>query len=160
MSDYFELGTMSAFTFLGAASLPEDLAARAAELDLPAVALTDRGGVYGLPRFQRAMRLRGLRPICGAILGVAGLGEIRLLCESRRGYQNLCRLITLGHAGRPKGECVVLPPDLEAHADGLTCLVGPHTATLNIDSITPLKRIYSLRFIITSIDARRAAARG
>src|ERR1700744_5490011 len=48
---YVELPTRSAFSFLRGASLPEQLAERAAELKLPAVALCDRDGVYGAPRF-------------------------------------------------------------------------------------------------------------
>ncbi len=63
---YAELRAASAFSFLRAASAPEDLVERAAELDLPAVALTDRNGVYGAPRFYAAAREAGLRARVGA----------------------------------------------------------------------------------------------
>ncbi|HEY7957680.1 MAG TPA: PHP domain-containing protein, partial [Polyangia bacterium] len=56
-SDYVELRCRSAFTFLDGATLPEDLVARAAELGYSALALTDRDGVYGAPRFFRAAGL-------------------------------------------------------------------------------------------------------
>jgi error-prone DNA polymerase len=54
VSSYIELHTASAFSFLQGASLPERLVDRAAELDYPAVALLDRDGVYGVPRFHKA----------------------------------------------------------------------------------------------------------
>ena len=63
---YAELRTASAFSFLDGASLPEDLVQRAAELDLPAVALLDRNGVYGAPRFYQAARQAGIQAIVGA----------------------------------------------------------------------------------------------
>lgn len=63
---WVELRASSAFRFLEAASLPEDLATRAAELGQPALALADLGGVYGIPRFVKAARAAGIRPLVGA----------------------------------------------------------------------------------------------
>jgi error-prone DNA polymerase len=63
---YAELHCASAFSFLEGASLPEDLVTQAARLELPAVALVDRNGVYGAPRFFRAARDAGVRPLVGA----------------------------------------------------------------------------------------------
>ena len=63
---YAELRAASAFSFLRGASQPEDLMERAAELELPAVALTDRNGVYGAPRFFGAAREAGVRALVGA----------------------------------------------------------------------------------------------
>ena len=57
---YVELHAASAFSFLQAASSPEALVARAAELGYPALALLDRDGVYGAPRFHKAARAAGL----------------------------------------------------------------------------------------------------
>ena len=65
---YIELHTSSAFSFLRAASLPETLVDRAAALGYPAVALLDRDGVYGAPRFHKAALAAGLRPLIGAEL--------------------------------------------------------------------------------------------
>ncbi len=72
---YAELRAASAFSFLDGASLPEDLVERAVELELPAVALLDRNGVYGAPRFYQAARKAGIRAIVGAelVLGDASL---------------------------------------------------------------------------------------
>ncbi len=68
---YAELRATSSFSFLAAASAPEDLVERAAALGLPAVALIDRNGVYGAPRFYRAARQAGLRALVGAELDLA-----------------------------------------------------------------------------------------
>ena len=62
---YAELHAISAFSFLDGASLPEDLIQRAAELELPAVALVDRNGVYGAPRFHNAARQAGIKALVG-----------------------------------------------------------------------------------------------
>ncbi len=69
---YVELHCASAFSFLEAASLPEALIDRAAELGYPALALLDRDGVFGAPRFHKAARAAGIRPIVGAELTVTG----------------------------------------------------------------------------------------
>ena len=94
-SDYVELRCRSAFSFLDGASLPEDLVAAAASGDHDTLALADRDGVYGAPRFFAAARKTGLRPIVGAEISLAaGAAPVLLLVEDRRGYQNLCQLIT------------------------------------------------------------------
>ncbi len=72
---YIELHAASAFSFLQGASLPEALVDRAAELGYPAIALLDRDGVYGLPRFHKAALAAGIRPIVGAELTIAGAGR-------------------------------------------------------------------------------------
>ncbi len=68
---YIELHTASAFSFLEGASLPESLIERAAALGYPALALLDRDGVYGAPRFYKAARAAGLKPIVGCELTIA-----------------------------------------------------------------------------------------
>ena len=65
---YIELHTSSAFSFLDGASLPEALIDRAAALGYPALALLDRDGVYGAPRFHLAAKRAGIKPIVGAEL--------------------------------------------------------------------------------------------
>src|SRR6187401_1730504 len=72
---YIELHAASAFSFLRGASLPESLVERAATLGYPALALLDADGVYGAPRFHKAARAAGLRPIIGAELTIADAQE-------------------------------------------------------------------------------------
>ncbi len=67
---YIELHTSSAFSFLRGASLPETIIERAAALGYPAVALLDRDGVYGAPRFHAAAKAAGIRAIVGAELTI------------------------------------------------------------------------------------------
>ncbi len=100
---YSELHARSAFSFLRGTSTPEALAARAAELELPAVALLDRDGVYGAPRFHVPAREHGLRARLGAELTLADGTVLPLLVASRTGYQNLCQLITEAKSGERGG---------------------------------------------------------
>ncbi len=123
-ADYVELRCRSAFSFLEGASNPEDLADRAAELGHSALALADRDGLYGVPRFHQAARRAGLRALVGAELGLEEPGPpLLLLVESRRGYRNLARLLTVAQGRAPKGEAWARWEDLEAHAEGLVALV-------------------------------------
>src|SRR4029450_3101095 len=95
---YVELHCHSAYSFLDGASQPEELAARAAELGYDALALTDHDGVYGSLEFAHAAKAFGVRPITGAEVTLDGGAHVTLLVESRRGYANLCRLLTAAHA--------------------------------------------------------------
>ena len=96
---YVELHAHSAYSFLDGASLPEELAARAAELGYDALALTDHDGVYGSLEFAHAAKHFGVRPITGAEVTLEGGRHVTLLCESQPGYANLCRILTDAHAG-------------------------------------------------------------
>src|SRR3954452_17691578 len=98
-----ELHAHSAYSFLDGASLPEELAARAAELGYDALALTDHDGVYGSLEFAHAAKAFGVRPITGAEVTLTGGRHVTLLVETSRGYANLCRLLTAAHAGTRPG---------------------------------------------------------
>ena len=93
-SSYIELRARSAFSFLEGGSPPEDLVDAAANLNLPAVALLDRDGLYGAPRFHFAARKAGLRAHIGAEITCTDGRRYPLLAASRAGYRNLCRLVT------------------------------------------------------------------
>ena len=128
---YVELHTHSAYSFLDGASLPEELAARAAELGYDALALTDHDGVYGSLEFAHAAKHLGVRPITGAEITLAGGAHVTLLCETRQGYTNLCRILTDAHARTrlPGRERDLLPPAtsievVSEHAEGLVALSG------------------------------------
>src|SRR6185295_1797170 len=124
MDDYVELRCRSAFSFLAGASLPEDLVETAAGLGYDALALGDRDGLYGAPRFHQAAKKAGLRAITGAALTHADGGELYLLVAERTGYRNLCRLLTETKLRAPKGESVTGWDDLDGRTDGLICLAG------------------------------------
>src|SRR5918995_3806969 len=95
---YVELHAHSAYSFLDGASLPEELAVRAAELGYSALAITDHDGVYGSLEFAHAAKAVGVRPITGAETTLADGSHVTLLAESPRGYANLCRLLTAAPA--------------------------------------------------------------
>jgi error-prone DNA polymerase len=140
---YVELHARSAFSFLEGASLPEALMARAAELNMPAMALLDRNGLYGAPRFHTTAKKLGLRAHIGAEIAVADAGQrlqppahlphqflaeparFPVLATSRTGYQNLCRLITSYKLrARKKAEGAALFREVEEYHEGLVCLTG------------------------------------
>ena len=80
---YIELHASSAFSFLDGASLPEALVDRAAELGYSALALLDRDGVYGAPRFHKAALAAGIKPIVGCELTIAkGWGSPSPACPA------------------------------------------------------------------------------
>src|SRR5205814_2716422 len=155
--------------FLEGASVPEELIAAARVLEMPAMALLDRDGVYGSPRFYLAGKKNDIQAHIGAEITVvqspksnvqsqnqdqrpkaksqsADVGlwtvdsrqkhpikpketfSLPILVRNRKGYQNLCRLITLMKLRVPKhakpGECAVTPEELAEYAEGLVCLTG------------------------------------
>jgi error-prone DNA polymerase len=143
--NYVEFHARSAFSFLEGASLPEELVSVCSRLDIPAMALLDRNGVYGAPRFYMAAKKAGIRAHIGAeiTIGLPQLdsqaGSMRyvtlpLLAETRTGYQNLCRLITLMKLRAPKnanpGEVAATPEELAEYAEGLICLTGAEDGPL------------------------------
>lgn len=125
----------SNFSFLDGASPPDRLLQRAAELEMPALALTDHYGLYGAVRFIEAARVHNIKPIVGVEICLqqerhspAGTYHLVLLARDRRGYANLCRIVTAAQLGcqddpQSKGEYVSLA-DIAAHAEGLIALSG------------------------------------
>ncbi len=140
---YIELHTASAFSFLEGASQPEDLIERAVELEIPAMALLDRNGVYGSARFHTSGESNKIRPHVGAEVSTTAFGQrlsppawlpyqhvaeparLPLLCATRTGYQNLCQLITqFKMREKTKAEGAATRDDLAQYAEGLICLTG------------------------------------
>ncbi len=144
---YFELHAASAFSFLDGASLPEALVARAAALDMPAIALLDRDGVYGAPRAHQAAKAAGVRALVGAELTMRTgprecdtrpgvplrpplIWRLPVLVESAEGYRTLCRLITQMKLAAPKGQGSLTLDDLEGQTRGLVALIGRAVLTV------------------------------
>ena len=128
---YVELHCHSAYSFLDGASLPEELALRAAELGYPALALTDHDGVYGSLEFAHAAKAVGLKAITGAEVTLADGSHVTLLVESPHGYANLCRLLTAAHSHK-RLEPRLDPALLEERNEGLVCLSGCARAGLGV----------------------------
>jgi error-prone DNA polymerase len=144
---YIELHSSSAFSFLDGSSLPEALVERAAALGYSAIALLDRDGVYGAPRFHLAAKKAGLKAIIGAELTIRcamrdarcasgdrashfaprasdAIFKLPVLIESQQGYKNLCRLLTMAKLRAPKGEGALTLDEIDGHTAGLIALGG------------------------------------
>jgi len=121
---YVELHARSAFSFLEGSSVPEELAETCQGLDMPAMALVDRNGVYGAPRFHMAAAKVGVKAHVGSEMTCTNGRTYPLLVESRQGYQNLCRLITRMKLRAKKGEGAATLEELADFAKGLICLTS------------------------------------
>src|ERR1019366_1921666 len=122
---YVELHARSAFSFLQGAALPEEYAARCSAEQQHAMALLDRDGVYGSPRFHMAAQKAGIVAHIGAEVTCTDGGRYPLLVRNRQGYQNLCRLISLTKLRVGKNEpSAATPEEIAEYAGGLICLTG------------------------------------
>ncbi|MGH2555075.1 MAG: DNA polymerase III subunit alpha [Actinomycetota bacterium] len=124
---FVHLNVRSYFSIKDGAFSPEDLAFRAAQLDMPAVALTDRDGLYGAPRFAAACAAVGVRPIFGATLTVRSLDADHravLLAKDAVGYGNLCRLISTAQMTGERADPALTTGQVCERAEGLVCLLG------------------------------------
>ena len=121
---YVELHACSAFSFLRGGSSPEHLAIVAKQLEIPAVALLDRNGVYGAQRFAKEAREQDVRPIVGCELTMEDGSVLPVLVENKEGYGNLCSLLTQAHLRSEKGTCAVQWNELPEFTEGLVALLG------------------------------------
>lgn len=124
-TNYAPLWVKSHYSFLEGASYPEELVEQAHALGLPALALTDRDGVYGLVRAHLRARELDLPLIAGAEVSVEHEGAIRhliLLAESREGYGALCQLLSRGRLRSPKGQSRVFLDEVITARGGLIAL--------------------------------------
>ncbi len=117
---YVSLHNRSAYSFGSALTRPAELAAFAAAQHSPAIALTDRAGVYGAVAFQAACAKAGVRPILGAELPLDDGTVLTLLVQNAAGYGNLCQLVSLHHLR----DRLIGPAEVCAHALGLMALIG------------------------------------
>src|SRR6059036_3397629 len=121
---YAELHCHSAYSFLDGASPPDELLAAAHHLGYPALALTDRNGVYGSLAFAHAAQPLGIQAITGAAVTLTDGSELILLAETPQGYTNLCRLLTTTHLGAERLDPRLPHTALEERHDGLIILSG------------------------------------
>ncbi len=118
VASYVPLRVFSCFTMLEGAIEPKALAAHARRLGLPAAAIVDRNGLYGVMAFSAACKEAGVQPIVAALLAVARPAELGgaaagkppvidwlpLYAQDADGYDNLCALVSEAHLGRPAHE--------------------------------------------------------
>ncbi|MBI3819472.1 MAG: error-prone DNA polymerase [Planctomycetes bacterium] len=143
---YAELRCKTTFSFLRGASQPEELVARAREIGLAGLAITDIASVAGVVRAHVAAREANLQLRIGAEITPRDAPPLILLSKSRAGYANLCRLLTTGRRRAPKGEYSLSLEDVLAHAEGLLAIVAPDLQHIKKDlfssSIEPLQAAF------------------
>src|SRR2546423_1190495 len=121
---YAELHCHSAYSFLDGASPPDEILAEAHRLGYPALALTDRNGIYGSLAFAHAAQPLGIQAITGAEVILTDGTHLVLLAESARGYANLCRLLTEAHLGADRLDPRLPLSAIAERQDGLIVLSG------------------------------------
>ncbi len=103
---------------------------RVVELGMPAVAVTDQCNLFALVKFFKAAEAAGIKPLAGSDLWVANPespdqpDRLTVLCQNRRGYGSLCRLISRAYLERSGRFAVVQKDWLEQENDGLIALAG------------------------------------
>ncbi|HWG62154.1 MAG TPA: DNA polymerase III subunit alpha [Streptosporangiaceae bacterium] len=147
---FVHLHVASSYSLRYGAAGPAVLAARARELGMPALALTDRDGLYGAVKHAVACAQEGISPILGADLALAGpraqaldpaarvlnsqaparlhtedAPRVTLLASGRRGWASLCRLVSAAHQAGQRGAPVITPELVAEHSTGLIILLGP-----------------------------------
>jgi DNA polymerase-3 subunit alpha len=147
MSDSFvHLHLHTAYSLLDGMIRTSELADRAAELGMPAVAMTDHGNLYGTIDFYQSCKKAGIKPILGCeiylspgsadekkkILNRKSATHLTLLAETNEGWDNLSKLISIGHLdGMYNGKPRVDREILRTHAKGIICLSGCISGPVN-----------------------------
>jgi DNA polymerase III subunit alpha len=141
-AEFVHLHLHSEYSLLDGAIRAPDLARRASELGMPAVAVTDHGSLFGAIEFYKCLSDEGIRPIIGmeAYLsptrrddrdfppGKSPYYHLTLLARDAEGYRNLCRLSSIGYLEgfyyRPRIDREVLASNCSGLAIGTACLKG------------------------------------
>ncbi|MDE2561695.1 MAG: DNA polymerase III subunit alpha [Sphingomonadales bacterium] len=138
---FVPLRVFSSYTMLDGAIDPKAIAKTAADRGFPAIAITDRNGLYGVSAFAGAAKGAGVQPLIGTMLAVArpetsgahvGFGPaapaidwLALYAQDATGYENLCHLVSKAHLERPlEFDPHVVLADLVGHSDGLIALTA------------------------------------
>jgi DNA polymerase III subunit alpha len=129
---FVHLHVHSEYSILDGACRIPDLARRAAELEMPAVTLTDHGSLAGAVELTKAAKKEGVKPVLGCEVYVAenrhaqqkGYAHLTLLAEDNAGYANLIKLSSLGYLEgyyyKPRVDWELL----DRHSQGLIALSG------------------------------------
>lgn len=133
---YAELHCRTNFSFLEGASHPDELVTRAAELNLAALAITDRNTLAGVVRAHVAAKEVGLPILIGSEITPNDTLPVVLLATDRASYGRLSQLITLGRRRAEKGSCTLFLDDIASHAEGLlACVILQSSSVLT--RVTP-----------------------
>lgn len=103
--EFVELNAYSNYSFLEGASHPEEMVFEAFQKGYRGICLTDKNGVYGIPKAHTASKTFSIPLLVGAEVTPFPGVEALLICENRNGYGNLCELLTGIHT---EGKCSLL----------------------------------------------------
>lgn len=144
---YAELHCRTNYSFLEGASHPDELVARAAELGLKALAITDRHSLAGVVRAHVAAKEAGLKLLVGAEIQPQEHSVAVLLATDRAAYGRLCRMLTVGRQQAPKGECLLRFADVETYAEGLLAcvLLDPTRLDQQADELPRWRQVFGDR---------------
>ncbi len=144
---YTELHCLTNFSFLTAASRPEELVARARELGYAGLAITDQASVAGVVRANTATKDHPLHLIIGAEIHPVDAAPVVLWARNRHGYGRLCRLITRGRRRAVKGAYHLTLADIAEHTEGLLAGVLPPLTheQFTADDIHPYRDLFGDR---------------
>jgi error-prone DNA polymerase len=152
--EYAELECFTNYSFLRGASHPEELVERAANIGLKAIALTDRDGVYGIPKaYWESRKTPQLKLITGASLSLPNGKRLTLLASDRSAYGLLCRILTASHADKEKGLAEVSWASLQEILDtfsgrnSLIALANADSDLLRVRSLFPQAYLTISRWI-------------
>ena len=121
---YTELHCHSNYSFQEGASSLDELLARAKNLGYGALALTDHDNLCGALEFARIATSLGIQPINGAEVTLKDGSHLTLLAENRKGYANLCNIITYSRIRGDRLDPKLDPKFLPDYAEGLILLTG------------------------------------
>jgi len=128
---YVELHCRSNFSFLEAASHPDELVQRASELGYAGIAITDRESIAGVVRGHAPAKELGLQYIVGAEVHPLDGPPMVLWPTDRAAYGRLCRLLSLGRMRCEKGRCELRFDDIARFAEGILAGVIPDSDDAN-----------------------------
>ncbi|GGZ91284.1 DNA polymerase III subunit alpha [Novosphingobium arvoryzae] len=127
---FVPLRVFSSYSMLDGAIDPKAIAKLAKERGFPAIAMTDRNGLYGAMAFASACKDAGIQPLVGTYLAVqresgGPIDWLGLIVQNDAGWLNLCRLVSRAHLDRPlELDPHVTLADFAGHSDGLIALTG------------------------------------
>jgi error-prone DNA polymerase len=121
---FVHLHVHSQYSFLDGSSSLDSLLEKAKAFSMPAMALTDHDRLSGAVKFYEKARTLGMKPIIGAEVTIEGGYHLTLLCKDKKGYSNLCRLLTEAHLTRKGKEPAATRDMLARFHKGLIALSG------------------------------------
>lgn len=101
---FVHLHSHSPFSFLDGGSSIEALVSKTAQLEMPALAVTDHNNLCTAVRFSQAASIAGIKPIQGCEITLENGAHLTLLARNARGYSSICSLLTQAHLSQPRGE--------------------------------------------------------